>query len=76
MGNEQKPPLGRLEQINLREYWLREDTEFTPWLAEEGNLALLSESLGMKLVLDSTEVSVGPFVAIGARTRIGDSPVV
>ena len=27
-------PLGRLEKVDLREYWKREDTHFTPWLSE------------------------------------------
>ena len=31
-------PLGRLEQVDLRTYWEREDTHFTPWMAEEENI--------------------------------------
>jgi hypothetical protein len=40
----EKQPLGRLEPVDLREYWLREDTEFTPWMAEPENLKLLGET--------------------------------
>lgn len=58
-----KEPLGRLERVELRKYWLREDTEFTPWLAEEANLELLSEALGLDLGLEDTEVGVGPYRA-------------
>ncbi len=58
-----KPPLGRLKRIALREYWEREDTGFTPWLAEEENVALLSEAIGLELEVQATEASVGPFRA-------------
>ena len=36
---------------------------FTPWLAQEENLGLLGESLGLTLELEATEQSVGPFAA-------------
>ena len=36
-----KPILGRLEKIDVRTYWEREDIDFTPWLAEPENSALL-----------------------------------
>jgi hypothetical protein len=49
--------------VDLREYWAREDTEFTPWLAEAQNLELLGETIGMDLELVETEVGVGPFRA-------------
>jgi len=32
-----KAPLGRLESVSLRDYWVKEDTEFTPWLADAEN---------------------------------------
>ncbi len=59
----EKQPLGRLESVDLREYWLREDTEFTPWMAEPENLKLLGETLGMNLELRETESPVGLFRA-------------
>ena len=47
--------------------------DFTPWLAMEENLALLGESLGIALELDSVEKSVGPFSAdILCRDPIND----
>jgi len=58
-----KPPLGRLERDSLREYWAREDTEFTPWLARDENISLLNKTLGLALVVESTEKAVGNFRA-------------
>ncbi len=55
--------LGRLEEVPLRNVWEAEDRNFTPWLAQEENLSLLSDTLGIELDLDSTEKSVGPFKA-------------
>jgi hypothetical protein len=43
--------------------WPREDTHFTPWLANEDNLALLGETIGLDLALEAQEKSVGPFRA-------------
>lgn len=55
--------LGRLERVDLRQVWQREAGDFTPWLAQEENLALISEIIGLELELESTEKSVGPFRA-------------
>ena len=56
-------PLGRLEKIDLRSYWQREATHFTPWLAQEENIALLGDTIGMELEVQSQEANVGPFRA-------------
>jgi hypothetical protein len=58
-----KEPLGRLERVSLREYWEREDTAFTPWLAQDENIQLLSQAVGMELEVVNQEVRVGPFRA-------------
>ena len=55
--------LGRLRRVELRDIWANEATEFTPWLAETGNLELLSETLGIDLELESMETRVGSFYA-------------
>ena len=55
--------LGRLEQVNLRDIWSTEDGDFTPWLAEEDNLRLLGDAIGIDLELEAKEKSVGPFYA-------------
>ena len=39
--------LGKLEQItDLRSVWKHEAKDFTPWLAKEENLEILSEAVG------------------------------
>ena len=54
--------LGKLEQISdLRSIWKHEAKDFTPWLAKEENLAILSEAVGIDIVLDEQESSVGDF---------------
>jgi hypothetical protein len=59
-----KPPLGRLEQvIDLRQCWSDEAREFTPWLAQEDNIELLSETIGLDLEVEGQEQNVGPFRA-------------
>ena len=55
--------LGRLERVPPRTFWSDEARNFTPWLATEDNLALLSETIGVDLELQNQEVSVGPFRA-------------
>jgi hypothetical protein len=55
--------LGRLEPVELRGYWTDEARDFTPWLAQVDNLALLSEAIGMELELEGIEVPVGPYRA-------------
>lgn len=55
--------LGRLERVDLRDVWLSEATEFTPWLARPENLAVLAETVGFELELEAQERNVGPFRA-------------
>lgn len=55
--------LGRLEKVELRDIWKTEAQDFTPWLAGEDNLALLSDTLGIDLELEAVEQNVGPFRA-------------
>lgn len=55
--------LGRLQKVELRQQWKKEDTEFTPWLAQEENIELLSETIGIELEVQGQEENVGPFRA-------------
>lgn len=66
--------LGRLEQVALRNIWITEAQDFTPWLAQPDNLAVLSDTLGMELATEGTERGVGPFRAdILCRDTLDDS---
>ena len=55
--------LGKLERVELRKAWPNEASNFTPWLAQEANLAQLGEAVGLQLELESTEKLVGAFSA-------------
>ena len=58
-----KDKLGRLEKVDLREIWEKEDTHFTPWLDREENIELLGSAIDMDLVVEAEEKDVGPFRA-------------
>ena len=58
-----KNRLDRLKKISLKEIWDNEAQDFTPWLAEERNLELLSETIRTPLELEAQEKNVGPFRA-------------
>jgi hypothetical protein len=66
--------LGRLKPVALREAWPSESLNFTPWLGQAENLALLGEAVGMDLELEANEQPVGPFRAdILCRNATDDS---
>lgn len=54
--------LGKIEKIyDLRTIWPHEARDFSKWLAEDENLALLSETIGIDIALEERESSVGGF---------------
>lgn len=54
--------LGKLEKINdLRKVWPHEALDFTPWLAQDDNIAMLSDAIGIDISVDETESTVGNF---------------
>lgn len=55
--------LGRLKRVDLREVWASEAADFTPWLAQQENLMLLADAIGLELELEAQEKDVGPFRA-------------
>tara|TARA_R110001599_G_scaffold294201_1_gene498180 strand:- start:6655 stop:6963 length:309 start_codon:yes stop_codon:yes gene_type:complete len=55
--------LGRLTKIDLRDIWKTEAQDFTAWLAQEDNMAILSETLGQDLEVEAQERNIGPFRA-------------
>lgn len=53
--------LGRLTEVNIRELWKHEQYDFSSWLAEEENISLLGDILGLTLVNVNKEVYVGAY---------------
>lgn len=54
--------LGKLEQVtDLRSVWKHEAKDFTPWLAKEENMEILSEAVGIDIVVEEQESNVGDF---------------
>ena len=53
--------LGTLKKIDLRQAWKHEANDFTRWLAEEENLAILGDEIGFDLKLIQVEAAVGKF---------------
>jgi hypothetical protein len=56
-------PLGRLAKVDLRDAWQSEAGDFTPWLAQAENIALLGEAIGLEVEVEAQEKDVGPFRA-------------
>lgn len=53
--------LSKLQQVNLRDFWEHEAREFTPWLAQQDNLDILSEEIEVDINFIKMEASVGKF---------------
>ena len=54
--------LGTIKKIDdLRSVWPHEAHDFSKWLAKEENLTLLSETIGIDIVLEELESAVGGF---------------
>lgn len=50
--------LAKIKEIKPRDVWANEATDFTPWLAEEENLAMLGEAISLDLELYSREEKI------------------
>lgn len=59
------PKLGKLIRLEqIKDVWNHEATSFTPWLAEEDNIQLVADAIGLdELVVEAQEKNVGPFRA-------------
>jgi hypothetical protein len=64
-------PLSKLETTSLQHAWPDEAKNFTPWLAQDENLELLGEALGLQLEHEATEKAVGPFSADILAREVG-----
>ena len=54
-----EPELGSIENVNPRDVWPNEASDFTPWLAE--HIDSLGEALGLDIEVTQTEAAVGAF---------------
>lgn len=54
---------GKLEKVDLRDLWNGEASDFTPWLAQEDNIAELGDTIDMELEVQEQEQRVGVFRA-------------
>jgi Domain of unknown function (DUF4268) len=68
-----KPNLGRLEKIDLAAYWKTEASDFIPWLIQQENLKLLTDTIGIDLevVLDTAPREVLPSDLLCRDVRTG-----
>ena len=55
--------MGRLERVELRKVWKSEAGDFTPWLANEDNIKLLGDAIGVDLEVEAQEKNIGPYRA-------------
>lgn len=55
--------LSTLRKVELRDIWRSEAQDFTPWLAQDDNLKILGDAIGLELELEAQERNVGPFRA-------------
>ena len=53
------PDLGSIENVNPRNVWPNEASDFTPWLAN--HVDLLAAALGIDIEIEQTEAAVGAF---------------
>ena len=66
--------LSTLEEIkDLRMVWPHEALDFTPWLSEDENIALLADAVGLDITVDETESSVGDSMLIYLRLKQGQT---
>lgn len=52
-----------MEKTELREFWADEAKDFTPWLAKEENIDELSNTIGIDIEVEDTEVLIGNYRA-------------
>jgi hypothetical protein len=71
-----KTSLGVVQAVDIRTVWGSESNDFTPWLAERANIALLAETVGLDLEVQGQEQRVGAFRAdllckdVASNTRV------
>ena len=53
--------LGQINRVDIRDVFRDEARDFTPWLAKDENLKLLSDAIGVEIKLLEVEANVGRF---------------
>lgn len=53
--------IGKLEKVDLRDLWKHEERDFSAWLAQDENLAMLSDVIGVDIALIERESHVGGY---------------
>ena len=73
---EMKNSLGTIQAVDIRSVWGSESNDFTPWLAEQANITLLAQAVGLDLEVQAQEKRVGAFRAdilckeLGSGTQV------
>lgn len=69
--------LGKLDSVPVRTLWKNEEQDFTPWLAKDENIQILSDEIGVDIEVESTEVFIGSYKAdIVAKDYDGNSIII
>lgn len=63
MSQQEAPALGKIEMFDVRHVWPHEASNFTPWLADDQNIGMLADAIGLELEVENIEVPVGPYSA-------------
>lgn len=67
--------IGRIEKVDLREIWRREDADFTRWLAER--IDYLNEVIDINISVNTIEGNVGPYrVDIYGEDEFGNAVII
>lgn len=53
--------IGKLSEVDIRDLWKHEQYDFSAWLAQDENIELLNEKLGLTLVDVNAEAYVGAY---------------
>ena len=70
-----KTQLSTLENVDIRNIWENETTDFTPWLAQSDNIDHIGEAIGIDLTVEEKEKPVGPYRADIFCKDEGENPV-
>jgi len=69
--------LGKLQTVELRHYWPHEAHNFTRWLSEPANIAMLGDAVGIEIQVIQVEASVGRYnVDILAKEEISNQNII